>query len=115
MAAATILILVLLTSAGACLVGVRRHRLPAAALRPAGARVLEGLGWSALFFGANLLMGILAVGIFRVVTGQFVTVYGLNDLLLVVLSLLQGLWFQAWRAHQRTAGGPPPRAMPRPR
>ena len=115
MAAVTILILVLLTSAPAYLVGVRRLRLVAAALRPAGAGVLEGLGWGAVFFGANVLVGVLAIAIFRVVTGRFVSVYGLNDVLLVALSLLQGLWFQAWRAHERPAGAPPPRATPRPR
>jgi len=115
MTAAVILTLVALTSVGAYLVGVRRHGLPAGALRPAGARVLEGLAWGAVFFAVNLAVGVLGIGVFRAVSGRFVTVYALNDVILVVLSVLQGLWFQAWRADRRAAGGPPPRATPRPR
>ena len=97
-----LLSLVALTSAAALAYAARRGRaLPVAALRPAVLRALECLGLTAVFFGANLLVGALVSGLVRAATPLFVSLYLSTDVSLLVLSALQALVFQHWLAARR--------------
>lgn len=58
---------------------------------------LECLGLSVAFLGCNLAAGVALVLGLRVLTRQFVSVYWLNDISLVALSLVQALVFHCWR------------------
>ena len=89
--------IVALTSLGACIVatqrlGLRRHTLPAAI-----GEALECLGLAVIFLAGNLAVGVALVFGLRILTGRFISVYGLNDITLVMLSLLQALILQSWR------------------
>lgn len=94
---AFVLILVGLTSTGAYAVGARWLGLSAKALRGAAGKVLECLGLVVVFFAVNLAAGMIAVFAARAVTRGFVSLYLADDVLLLVLSLLQGLLFAWWR------------------
>jgi hypothetical protein len=68
----------------------------------AGLLALELVGMSALFLVANLLLGGAIVLAIRLVwPPQFVSIYVLNDLSLVALSILQGALFFCWRRGPR--------------
>jgi hypothetical protein len=73
-----------------------------ARLRAAGAGILEFAGLWMVCIAANVVLGAGGVMALRHVTGVFVSVYALNDLVLVILSALQapGLW--AWIATRRS-------------
>jgi hypothetical protein len=81
--------------------GVRLLRLPPGRVRVAGGAVLEFAGLWTLCLVTDLALGAAAVVLLRHVAGVFVSVYVLNDLVLVVLSALQaaGLW--GWLAAAR--------------
>ena len=51
---------------------------------------------SAVFLAVNLSIGIAAILLVRFFTPLFVSIYVLNDMTLVGLSLLQGLVFGVW-------------------
>jgi hypothetical protein len=89
-------VLVVATSLGAYLIGVRRLRLPRAGLRRAGGRAIETLGLLMLFGAVNVGLGITFVLAWRGITGEFLSFYLLNDAVLGILSLLQALIFQWW-------------------
>jgi hypothetical protein len=58
---------------------------------------LELFGMSAFFLAGNLLLGLMIVLATRSVSPHFVSIYVLNDLSLVALSILQGAVFFCWR------------------
>jgi hypothetical protein len=89
--------IVALTSLGAYIVatqrlGLRRNTLPAAV-----GETLECVGLAVIFLAGNLAVGVALVFGFRILSGRFISVYGLNDITLVVLSVLQALVLQSWR------------------
>ena len=88
--------LVLVTSGGVWLVGTRRLGLPRAALLPAGARMLEAVGFLMVFLALNLGLGGIAILAWRGITGRFASLYLLNDATLGVFSLIQALIFHWW-------------------
>ncbi len=92
-----VLLMVGLTSLAAYHFGTRVLKLPASQLRPAGRRVLEGLGLAMLFFTANVATWLVAILATRALTGWFVSAYVFNDVTIGILSLLQGLMFLWWR------------------
>jgi hypothetical protein len=96
-----IVALVGLSTAGAYLVGLRLFRFSEEQLWPAVSRVLEGLGIGLAFYAINLLAGATLILAVRRLTGRFVSIYHVEDLSLLVLSLLQGLIFCAWREPPR--------------
>lgn len=89
--------IVALTSLGAyvaarrCL-GLRRDTLPAAI-----GETLECVGLAAIFLALNLAVGVALVFGVRILSGRFISVYGLSDITVVVLSLLQAFFLQSWR------------------
>jgi hypothetical protein len=99
----TILLLVGLTSGAACLLGSLGLRLDPRRLWSAVGQVLEALGIVVVFLGVNLGGGALAILAFRTLSGQFVSVYTLDDVTVVILALLQGLVFQSWRARSSSS------------
>ena len=78
----------------------RRHALapPApASLLQAGARALDCAGLTVVFLVANVTLGVAVILGLRAVTGQFVSVYLINDASLAVLSIAQAVFFRWWR------------------
>ncbi len=94
-----VLVLVVVTSCAAYLVGAAGFGLPRAGLRPALGRVLECVGLSLVFLVANVLVGVVAILAVRALTKASVSVYLLADETLPVLSFLQGLTLAYWRDH----------------
>lgn len=92
-----LLLLTTATSLGAVLVGVRGFGLSRGRLRAAVHCALELIGASVVFFVINVLVGLSVILAVRTFTSQFLSVYLLNDLMLVVLAALQGLVFCCWR------------------
>lgn len=86
-----------MTSLGAYVLGVKNLGLASSGLRVAVGRMLEYVGVGLVFLMANVGLGALAILITRSATGGFLSVYALNDVALVIISLLQGLAFQFWR------------------
>ena len=96
------LTLVGLTSIGTYLVGVQWLRLPARVLRPALDKMLECVGATLLFAALNVGLAAAVVLALRSVTGRFLSVYVVNDVTWLALSLLQGLAFHWWRELARS-------------
>ena len=90
------LIAVLVTSAAAGLI-VRRAPPPARSLRRAVLLVLELVGLATVFVVGNLVLAAAIVLAIRTLSSHFVSIYVLDDLALVALSLLQGAVFFFWR------------------
>lgn len=95
-----VLFLVALSSAAACVLGIRVLGLRAAALSQALGTALDCLGTAALFLAANVALAVGTVLLLRAVGVGFVSVYRTADVTLLGLSLLQGLVFEAWRSGQ---------------
>jgi hypothetical protein len=94
--------LVIVTSGGAWLVGTRGLGLPPARLLTAGGRMLEAVGLLTIFLALNLGLGAIAILAWRGISGQFVSLYILNDATLGVLSLVQAVTFHWWWQGGRT-------------
>jgi hypothetical protein len=112
MVALVMLLLALATSAGACLIGMRRLGLRPADLGRAAGRTLEWVGLAVAFLIANVAIGAGVILATRGLTGQFVSVYLVRDDTLVLVSGLQGLLFWTWWRVQRpisNRSGDPPR------
>jgi len=89
--------IVALTSVAAYLVatqcfGWRHDTLPAAM-----GETLECIGLAAIFLAGNLAVGAALVFGSRIFLDRFISVYGLSDIALVLLSLLQAIVLQSWR------------------
>jgi hypothetical protein len=95
------LIMAGLTSVGIYVLGVKGLRLSGYGLWLALGKACECIGLTLVFFLLNLSVGIIAILAARVFIGGFVSVYYLSDVTLLVLSSLQALTFQAWRAGSR--------------
>jgi hypothetical protein len=91
-------VLVAATSLGAYLIGTRGLGLSRGGLRRAGARALETIGLLTVFAATNLGLGVAVILAWRGLTGEFLSLYLLNDAVLGILSLLQALIFQWWWA-----------------
>jgi hypothetical protein len=93
-----VILMVVLTSLGAVAVGVRLLCLPARALPRAGAAVLDVLGLAVVFFVANAALAVVVLLAERHLGGRLVSLHTADDLALYVVSALQAIAFQAWRA-----------------
>ncbi len=94
---AFVLVPVILTSVCALLLATRRFALTPSGLREAAGHMLECIGVTLVFFVANVVATVLVVFAGRVLLRGFVSLYFANDVVLLVLSLLQGLTFHWWR------------------
>ena len=88
--------LVGVTSLLAYLTGTRRLGLSGHSLRLAFARMLECVGMTAVFFAANLGLGMILILSFRTLTPGFAPLYLTNDISLVIFSFAQSLTFCWW-------------------
>jgi hypothetical protein len=88
---------VALTCLIAYLWGTRRAGLSVAGLRAAMSATLETIGLCVLFLATNLGLSLLAILVTRAWTAWFVTVYSLDYITLVGVSLLQGVFCRWWR------------------
>ena len=95
-----LVVVVGLTSVGACVIGRNWLSLSWNNLRLALNVMLESVGVGLVFFAVNLAAGIVMILVGRLLLREFVTIYLVSDSTLLVLSLLQGLVFQWWlRGH----------------
>ncbi len=88
---ATVLGVVALTTTATLLHGFWRRRLTRAALSQAIGTALEYVGLAAGFLVLNVGVGVMAVLLLRSTTRYFVSIYVIDDVLVVVLSMLQAL------------------------
>lgn len=86
-----------MTSLGAYIVGTRILAISRDRLAAALVDMLECLGLTVIFLLVNLAAGMALVLGLRTLTGQFISIYWLNDTSLLVLSLIQALAFSHWR------------------
>jgi hypothetical protein len=96
MEASLILALVAVTSLTAYVAARRWLGLHPTALGGAGTRALECVAPALVFLAANLGFGVLAVLAYRTLSGHFVTVYLINDVAIIFLSVLQALVLRWW-------------------
>jgi hypothetical protein len=94
-------LLVLVTSAGAYLIGARVLGLPGRGLGQAVRRTFEMAGLTVVFLIVNLALGLAFILATRALSLPFVSVYILNDVTLIALSALQGVIFGWWRGQRR--------------
>jgi hypothetical protein len=97
----TLVLIVGLTSLAAYLAATRFAGRRRADLQGALKETLECLGLVVIFFLANFAVGTALILGLRGLTGQFISVYIVNDATLAVLSLLQALVFYRWRARSK--------------
>ena len=102
---AVVLLLAGLTSTGAYLAGVRKLGLSRQRLWAAVLRLLECAGMSMVFFCANLAIGLAVIFAVRNLTNVFVSMYFLNEVFIVLLSVLQGIIFVSWLESGSVGGG----------
>jgi hypothetical protein len=96
-----ILLVAGLTSVAAYILGITRLRFSRSGLWQALGKTCECVGLTLVFFSLNLAVGMVAILAVRSLTSRFVSLYIVSDILLLVLSLLQALIFQAWREGSR--------------
>ncbi len=97
----TLVLIVGLTSLAAYLAATRFAGRRRADLQGALKETLECLGLVVIFFLVNFAVGTALILGLRSLTGQFISVYIVNDATLAVLSLLQALVFYRWRARSK--------------
>jgi hypothetical protein len=90
--------LVTFTSVLAYLAARRWAGLARDGLRAAFVRLLEWVGLVVGFYVLNLVTGFAAILVLRKATGSFISLYVNTDTTLVLLSALQAVAFQWWRA-----------------
>ena len=91
-----LLAIVVVSTLAALVATVRSGVVPHDGWREAVSTALGLIGVSAVFLVVNLSIGIAAILLVRFFTPWFVSVYILNDITLVGLSLLQGLVSGVW-------------------
>jgi hypothetical protein len=91
-------LLILMTSAFGYLYVQRRWGVGGASLRQAFCTALELIGCWMLVYGANLLFGLMLILLIRRLTGFFISLYVLNGIMLILLTVLQALvFYHLWR------------------
>ena len=85
-----------LTSVVAYFVGTRGFGLRRDRLTPATIEALECLGLVVVFLVGNLAAGVALILGLRALTGRFISMYWLNDISVLALSLVQALVLQSW-------------------
>jgi hypothetical protein len=92
-----LLIAVVITSLGGYLVAVRWRGRSPATLPVALGRLLECLGAVAVFAAINLAVGAAVILGVRMFTARFVSLYLLDDVVWIIVSLVQGIAWSLWR------------------
>jgi hypothetical protein len=92
-----VLTLSVATSIGTYVFGAFALGLSARGLATAVRKTLESVGLTVVFLVVNVALGSSIVLATRPIAPEFSSVYVVDDVTLLVLSLLQGLLFQWWR------------------
>ena len=100
------------TSLVAYLIARQPMRLSTRTLRVAVEKTLESVGMMLIFFVVNITLATAAIIALRG-AGIFVSVYGIGDIVWVILTLLQGVAFQWWRELARSVVGAESPRFPR--
>ena len=108
MQALFILAIVAATSVAAAVTARRGFEWSGRALAAGCARMLECVGAGLVFFVVNLLAAIVVLLAARALTRAHVSLYLVNDVALLALSLLQGIAFECWRSSSHVARGDRP-------
>ena len=108
MQALFILAIVAATSVAAAVIARRGFEWSGRALAAGVATMLECVGAGLVFFVVNLLAAALALLAARALSRAHVSLYLVNDVALLALSLLQGFTFQTWRSSSHSARGDRP-------
>jgi hypothetical protein len=98
-----ILGLVALTSLAGAALALKGSAWPARALGAGLVAMLEAVGAGLVCYAVNLAAGIAIVLGLRAFVPGHLSLYVLNDIALLALSLLQGLALQGWRVSARAA------------
>src|SRR5262245_12781545 len=91
-----VLLIVLTTSAGAYLLGRWGMGTRKISLGNAVRRFVEYLGAFVIFLMANMVLGVALILLIRWTTARFVSIYLLDDVMLIILSAVQALIFYSW-------------------
>ncbi len=89
-------ILVLSTTLIIALILIRLRILDGAVMGRALFLLLECIGAAAMFLAVNLALGAGIIIVTRILGLPFVALYALQDVMLLILSILQGFAFQLW-------------------
>lgn len=96
-------VVIAITTALAYLITRRFAAVNGQSFRRALETVLECIGTCILFIGLNVALGVMLVFLIRGFTPWFIAPYVVSDLMLVVLSVVQGFVFQTWWRSARRA------------
>jgi len=107
MGAELVILVVGVTSLGAYVYGRLGLDLQDRALWTASRGALACLGVGLAFLALNLVIGFVATLALRLVLHEFVSLYVINDVTLVYVSLIQGLVFRLWWWRRRVSECPP--------
>ena len=91
-----VVVLVMLTSGAAYLLGTRKLALGRDSFQIAVSQMLECIGAFAAFLAINLAVGVVIIFLIRSITPRFVALYILDDVTLIIFSVCQGIVFQLW-------------------
>lgn len=94
--ASSILVLVIMTSVGAYVAGAKTLGLSQRRLQEAAGKLVESVGITCIFWGLNVLFWSFFVVTIRFATRHSPSFYVVSDPSLLVLSVLQGLFFVWW-------------------
>ncbi len=92
-------IIVAVTSVTAYQFTVWKRAAAAEAMSAALTSFFECVGAFVFFLIANVMFGAIVILLIRRLTSVFVPLYALENLLLLLLSAVQGLLFQLWWKH----------------
>jgi hypothetical protein len=91
-----LIFLIAFTSVLGFAIAHRIRPLSTSSLRQAVGALLDWAGLFTLFMAANLVLGALFIFLVRAFTPRFVSLYELEDVLLLILSAAQAFVFQQW-------------------
>jgi hypothetical protein len=93
-----VILLIALTSVGGCMMINRSRRLTTRSLLQAFGSLFDWAGLFTLFTTTNLALGVLLILLIRGFTPRFVSLYELENFLLLILSAVQAFVFhQLWK------------------
>jgi len=91
-----VLSIVAVTTLLAYAVGRKMFGRSARSLAQAWAQLMECVGAFCLFLSVNMVIGVAVILILRATTPRFISMYILDDVMLIILSAVQGLAFRLW-------------------
>src|SRR5215468_5953566 len=91
-----IFLIAIVTTVAAYLVGKKLFGPPKVSLEGAARILMEYAGAFVVFLALNMVLGLGLILLIRYTTSRFVSVYLLDDFMVVVVSAVQGVLFRLW-------------------